>query len=327
MVTNIMSEFDLFIDKYKGALLGCAVGDALGAPVEGLPSSEIKSRYGTVREYLDERFGAGRITDDTQMTVALAQAIAETGRFDFNHTAAKFGLWMERSDTGMKKARGVGLACSTACRRLYEGVDPNESGVYSAGCGAAMRVSPVGLRYPDNFSELKKAAVDQARLTHTDPEAIAGAVAVAVAVALGINSRGTVDPARIALDIAESARNVNGEMADKIAGLTEYLDRPVKEGLEYTGNGGYVMETVPCALLAFLKSPKEFEKTVVAAVNAGGDTDSTGAIAGAISGSFNGAANIPGRLLANIEGKEYLETLAMKLYTLVPRSRPKLPMF
>ncbi|MBN2167952.1 MAG: ADP-ribosylglycohydrolase family protein [Actinobacteria bacterium] len=318
-----MKTNDSFTDKFIGTLLGCAIGDALGAPVEGLPSTEIKSRYGTVNEYLDERFGRGRITDDTQMTIVLSQALIEAGRFEPDHTARKFGHWMELSDKGIKEARGVGQACGTACRRLYEGASLQESGVCSAGCGAAMRVSPIGLRYCGDLDELKRAAVEQAHITHTDPEGIAGAVAVARAVACGINNKGKANPAAIAICISEFIRPFSTRMSEKINGLTKYLELEDELGFAYTGNSGYVMETVPCALYSFLKTPDDFETTVIRAVNAGGDTDSIGAIAGAISGSFNGTGNIPHDFLEPLEGREYLKTLAVKLSTLIPKDRPR----
>jgi ADP-ribosylglycohydrolase len=318
-----MSDNDSILDKFRGTLLGCAVGDALGAPVEGMPPEAIRERYGLVTDFIDERFGAGRVTDDTQMTITLAQAIIEMGRFIENHAAFKFGRWMENSDKGVKEARGVGTASAEACRRLYHGVGPGESGVDSAGCGAAMRVSPVGLRYYDDLVTLKRAAVEQAGITHTDPEAAAGAAAVAFAVARGITEEYELDRPSFVRQTADFVSPVNEKMADKIRGLSEYLDSGPEEGFAYTGNGGYVMETVPGALLAFLLSPHDFEQTVVAAVNAGGDTDSLGAMAGAVSGAFNGASGIPERWKKAVEGKEYIEILAFRLYTLTPAGKPR----
>jgi ADP-ribosylglycohydrolase len=317
-----MTYKDPILDKFKGALLGCAVGDALGAPVEGLPTEDIRQKYGLVTDFIDERFGAGMITDDTQMTIALAQAIIELGRFDKGHAALKFGRWMEASDKGVKEARGVGMASATACRRLYQGVSPEESGVDSAGCGAAMRVSPVGLRHYDDLKTLKKAAVEQARVTHTDPEAAAGAAGVAFAVARGITEETAVNRSSFIQQVADFIAPISEKMADKIRGLSDYLSAGPEDGFAYTGNGGYVMETVPGALFAFLLSPYDFEKTVLAAVNAGGDTDSLGAMAGAVSGAFNGASAIPERWKTGVEGREYIESLAVRLYTLTPAGKP-----
>ena len=318
-----MTDKDPVLDKFKGTLLGCAVGDALGAPLEGLSAEAIKKRYGPVTDFIDERFGAGMVTDDTQMTVTLAQAIIEMGRFYKDHAAFKFGRWMAASDKGVKEARGVGTASATACRRLYQGASPEESGVDSAGCGAAMRTSPLGLRYYNDLKTLKKTAVEQAKITHTDPEAAAGAAAIAFAVALGVTEDGELDRLSFIQKTADFVAPINKEMAGKIGGLSDYLSAGPEEGFAYTGNGGYVMETVPGALLSFLLSPLEFEQTVVTAINAGGDTDSLGAMAGAVSGSFNGASGVPDRWKAGVEGMEYLESLAVRLYTLTPAGKPK----
>ena len=306
------------LDKFKGALVGCAVGDALGAPVEGLPPEEIARRYGRVTDYVDERFGAGRVTGDTQMTVALAQSIMETGRYDREHVARVLGRWMKASDDGVKEARGVGEACATACRRLYQGTDPDRSGVPSAGCGAATRAGPVGLRYYTDPDDLKKSVVGQATMTHTDPAAVAGAVAVAMAVARGITDEGRLDRRSFIGAISESVRDIDAAMAGKIFCLVDFLAAGPDDGFDFTGNGGYVMETVPGALFAFLRSPYDFEETVVTAVNAGGDSGSLGAMAGVVSGAFNGLAAIPDRLKDPLEGRDYIESVAFRLYTLTP---------
>jgi len=308
-------------DRFKGALVGCAVGDALGAPVEGMGAAAINDVYGRVTDFIDARFGAGRITDDTQMTIVLAQAILELGKFDSEHTGFKFGGWMAASEAGIKEARGVGMACQAACRNLSE--NPGEpSGVDSAGCGAAMRVSPIGLRYFHDRKALFRAAVDQALLTHTDPRAIAGSVAVASAVAAGITDEGDLDRPELARALSKAVEKVDKPTSVKIAGLSDYLDASPAEGFAYTGTGGIASETVAAALFAFLRSPYDLEETVVTAVNAGGDTDSIGAIAGAISGSFNGLGAIPARWRDNVEGCEYIESVAYRLYTLTPAMRP-----
>jgi ADP-ribosylglycohydrolase len=310
-------------DKFIGALTGCAVGDALGAPVEGMPADSIRAKYGKVTDFLDERFGSGRITDDTQMTVCLTQSILELGNFDAEHAASRFALWIANSDAGIKEARGVGMACATACRRLRDGAGPENSGVDSAGCGAAMRAAPVGLRYYRDPGKMRSASISQALITHTNPEAVAGAAAVAFAVGLGINDDGEIDRPSFLRSISRHVARIDRNMSAKIAGLSDYLDAAPQEGFSYTGNGGYVMETVPAALFAFLQSPYHLEETVITAVNAGGDTESIGAMAGAVSGSFNGVESIPDRWRDNVEGRDYLQSLGFRLYTLTPDARLK----
>ena len=308
-------------DRFKGALVGCAVGDALGAQVEGMGADAIRDVHGRVTDFIDARFGAGRLTDDTQMTIVLAQAILELGRFDSEHTGFKFAGWVAASDDGVKEARGLGLACQTACRALRD--RPGEpSGVDSAGCGAAMRASPIGLRYYHEPGALLRAAVDQALLTHTDPRAVAGSVAVASAVAAGVTDEGDLDRAALAAALAKAVEKVDLPTSVKIAGLADYLDASPAEGFAYTGTGGIATETVPAALFAFLRTPYDLEETVVTAVNAGGDTDSIGAIAGAVSGTFNGIGAIPARWRDNVEGSVYIESVAYRLFTLTPAFKP-----
>jgi ADP-ribosylglycohydrolase len=312
------------VDKFKGALLGCAVGDALGAPVEGMTAEAIREKHGRLTDFIDERFGAGRITDDTQMTIVLAHSVLELGKFDKAHAGLKFGRWIAASDDGVKEARGAGMASATASRRLHEGVSPETSGVDSAGCGAAMRVSPIALRYFNDPKALHDAAVDQALLTHTDPRAVAGSAAMAYAVAAGIADEGDLDRGQLAADIAAFILQIDPEFSARVAGLADYLDASPAEGFAYTGTGGIASETVPGALFAFLRSPYDFEESVLTAVNAGGDADSLGAMTGAVSGAFNGMPAIPRAWKDGVEGSEYIESVAYRLYTLTPAcERPK----
>lgn len=310
-------------DKFKGSLVGCAVGDALGAPVEGLSAGQIRDRYGKVTDFIDARFGAGKITDDTQMTVVLTQALLEAGKFSKSHVALKFGRWVELSDTGIKEARGMGEACCEACRKVNAGASAGESGVSSAGCGAAMRAAPIGLLYFNDMKRLMRAAVDQALITHTDPRGVAGSVASALAVARGITDDGDFDVSRFLGDISGAIEGLDPEMSRKVAGLSDYLDASVEEGFAYTGTGGMAGETVPAALFAFIHSPSDLEATVIAALNAGGDTDSIGAIAGSISGAFNGLEAVPARWRDGVEGGEYIESLAYRLWTISPAFKPE----
>jgi ADP-ribosylglycohydrolase len=289
-----------------------------------MTAAAISEKHGRVTGFIDERFGTGRITDDTQMTIVLAHSILELGKFDKAHTGLKFGRWIAASDDGIKEARGVGMASATASRLLHQGVSPEASGADSARCGAAMRVSPIGLRYFYDPKALHDTAVDQALLTHTDPRAVAGSAAIAYAVAAGIADKGDLDRGRLAADIAEFISEIDQGFSARVAGLADYLDASPDEGFAYTGTGGIASETVPGALFAFLRSPYDFSETVLAAVNAGGDTDSLGAMAGAVSGAFNGMESIPGDWRDGVEGSEYIESVAYRLYTLTPAyERPK----
>jgi len=324
MIEDVLGlvDRDTVLDRFRGALLGCAVGDALGAPVEGMTAGEIASSHGGVRGFLDGRGGAGAVTDDTQMTIVLAQSIIEIGRFDLEHAAFKLGRWMEYSDNGVNDARRVGLTCATACRKLYRGATPRESGVPSAGCGAASRVGPVGLFLHHDPESARRAAVAQGAITHTDTEALAGAAAVAFLVASGVNLSGGPDRSALLRGAADVAASIDAALAGRLEGLGGYLGADAAEGFAFTGTGCYVMEAVPAAVLAFLRSPLDFERAVLTAVNAGGCSCSIGAMAGTVAGAFNGASGIPEQLRENVEGSRYIETLAARLFSLTPAARP-----
>ncbi len=306
------------LDKFKGSLVGCAVGDALGMPVRGMDARSIDEAHGDLDGFADGRLGAGRITAVTRITVVLTQALLEAGRYKRAHVAMKFGRWIEASDTGGKEAGDACAATVEAARRLAGGADPSESGVDSDGCGAATRAAPVGLRYFHDPAGLQDAAADQARLTHTDPGTVAGSVAVAMFVAAGISDDGELDREGLLQGAAAAVRKLSPEFSARLTGLSGYLDAAPEEGFAYTGCGSAVTEAVPAALFAFLRAPYDFEECVLSAVNAGGDATSTGAIAGAVSGSFNGESSIPERFSGRVEGGSYISGLAYRLFTLTP---------
>jgi len=249
---EVVAMLDVDADQYRGVLLGCAIGDALGAPVEGWAAAEIAAVHGgPLKGFLPGGYGAGAFTDDTQLTVALAEALLEGGRFDLEEIACAFGRWMRLRDEGAREVRGRDCDSATAGRRLYNGVLGNLSAVDSAGSGAASRAAPIGL-LRCGTEETVEAAVLQAMLTHADPRALAGAAAVAVAVSHALTAI-PFEAARFLNDTALAVEDVEPGLAAKISSLEEYLDRPLGSGLAYTGSGAIATEAVPAALLIFAK--------------------------------------------------------------------------
>lgn len=292
--------------KTRGCLLAVAVGDALGAPVEGLTARQIRQRYGSVRDYLPERYGPGVWTDDTQLTLELARSLASRGRFDPEDFAARLVAWLPR-------ARGAGFACATAVARLSSGLSWREAGVDSAGCGTAMRSAPLGLFHRlDDEATLADAQLSS-HLTHTDGRAKAMAAAVALAVARQLVPE-CPGPKELFEEIASLVGPVDGRAGRALAGLVPLMDRPLHEALEATGVGGFVMETVPAAFLVFAHFPDSLEEALVAAVAAGGDTDSIASIVGALAGAASGREAIPARWLQGLHEPEEIEAAADELY-------------
>lgn len=183
-------------DRFRGSILGLAVGDALGCPVEGLKAGHIQQLAGRVRGYVDPmqiwkekpwRWRMpGLYSDDTQQALFLADTLVRCHGFDPAFFARLLLRAAQAEAPGSLGAhRGIGPAFLAAVKKLAEGVPADQSGTLSAGMGPAMRVAPVGLYYAQEDEGLLPAAVRQALVTHRDPRALALAAAVAWAVARG----------------------------------------------------------------------------------------------------------------------------------------------
>ena len=277
-----------------GCLLGTAIGDAVGLACEGLP----RRRQTRVFPRLDGPRLLGRrgmVSDDTEHTCLVAQALIESGGDPNGFARAlarRLRLWL----LGMPA--GVGWATLRATLKLCLGVPPSRSGVPSAGNGPAMRSALLGVYCGEDPERLRSLVRASARLTHTDPRAEAGALAVAVAAHL--SGEGPADLPRL------YQRTMEGLLGGEDAGFLD-LARRVVAGVEAGETtqtfaasvsagervSGYVYQTVPVALHAWLRFPRDYRQAVLAVVHCGGDTDTTGAIVGAIVGAAVGLDGIP----------------------------------
>ena len=166
-------------DSFAGCLLGGAVGDALGAPFEGLWSHSIPAPGDLLSGYAEfEGYPPGQFTDDTQLTLALVESIVEEGELVLSDVIRRVAeLWRTR------RVIGPGGACTMAAENFLRRGRWEDCGapVGQAGNGAAMRLAPLGLWFLEDPDGLPGAAAAVSRLTHQDPRSVAGGVAVAVA--------------------------------------------------------------------------------------------------------------------------------------------------
>ncbi|MEW5945546.1 MAG: ADP-ribosylglycohydrolase family protein [bacterium] len=304
------------LERFEGCLLGLAVGDALGMPFEGWRPNWIRRREGgAVRDFrAAPRRGLreGMWTDDTKMALHLAESIVGSGgRVVPEDVAHGYVAWFDSGDL-----RGIGGATFESIMRLKSGAPwerSGKTGAYAAGNGTAMRCAPIGLINCLSLERLREDARNDAIITHSNDEAVAGSRAVCYIVALGVRAARKPSPALI-----DAAVEFIGDctLAGRLRTAKTLLEQntPTPAALEKLGTSGYVVETVASALFTFLKTPSDFETTVAEAVSAGGDTDTTAAVAGAISGAWNGAARIPRRWLDNLEAADYIRALAAKIH-------------
>ncbi|MEM3464520.1 MAG: ADP-ribosylglycohydrolase family protein [Candidatus Bathyarchaeia archaeon] len=292
--------------KFVGCLIGSAVGDALGSSFEGFSSSKV-----------DAESFCGRWTDDTHMMIGVAESLIANKAFDGNHMAQTFVKnyeqepWRGYASGPPKVFRWIksGVAWNEAARRLFGGVG-------SFGNGAAMRVAPVGLFYYDDFEKLRAVAYNQSQITHTHELGMEGAALQAYAVALAVKTSPSCnfDP----YDFLAALKNLtnNKVYGAKLERVKELLSKAAdkKAVVRELGNGVEAPNSVPTALYCFLCNWNSFENAVLYAVSLGGDTDTIGAMTGAISGAYHGAEAIPENWRNKLERKNYIERLAEKLW-------------
>ena len=270
-------------DRALGAYVGLAVGDALGATTEFMTPREIEVDYGVhdqIRGGGWLKLKPGQVTDDTEMSLALGQAIIEQGRVESQAVAEAFSNWMRSKpvDIGNTVRRGIihyrnsGQSC----------VEVNE---YDAGNGACMRSLPIAL-YCCHTSEqaLIEASRLQAHTTHNNPLADAGTESVLRMLVALMNG---ADKAHIR------------ELADRL--VMEYPEtRFDKRRAE--NPSGYIVHTLQAVFQA-LFGQDDFRSILVDVVNRGGDADTTGAIAGMLAGACYGLESIPTEWLRKMDKK------------------------
>jgi poly(ADP-ribose) glycohydrolase ARH3 len=294
------------MERARGALLGTFVGDALGMPYEGARAGAVPREL----EMVEARLGLGTYTDDTQMMIALAESLLRCDVVDPDDLARAF-----RAHYDPRRGYGAGTSRVLELWETGAGVDAAARQVFagegSLGNGAAMRVAPVAVRFFDDSVLLATQAARSARLTHAHPVGVDGAVVQAAAVAAALDDEPPLDAAIAA------ART--GELRDRLLTLknsTASTISPEILGEPARRIGSSAPRSVPVAVVAAARA-ESFEEAVTLAIRCGGDTDTVGAMAGAIAGARFGVSAIPARWLDALEdgahGRRHVDELARQL--------------
>lgn len=282
-------------------LLGLAIGDAMGVPMENLSPRRIARLFPN----LDRPrfvFGYGMGSDDTEHACMTAASLPIEDLSDASAQAFRTSLAWRMRWWFLFGPAGIGLATLKACVKLWLGFASTKSGVWSAGNGPAMRSPVLGVaaRRGAELADLVRAST---RITHTDPKAEYGALAVAVLARLAAISRGsaaplpdeflaTLDPFLPNDAPANELRSLLRKAADHLGEGKTVSEFAIGLGLE-RGVTGYMYHTVPVAVFTFFRHADDYRAAVEATIRCGGDTDTVAAIAGAMVASRVGKAGIP----------------------------------
>ncbi|RNC28758.1 MAG: ADP-ribosyl-[dinitrogen reductase] glycohydrolase [Candidatus Dichloromethanomonas elyunquensis] len=294
--------------KIAGSLLGVAVGDALGATVEFMTRGEISRQFGIHTEMIGEGYwqlAPGEVTDDTDMTMAVAKGILMDPGNPVRHIARFFADWAATDP------KDIGNICRRVLTEgIRRGTDSEaewlevaelahlQSGGRSGGNGSLMRTIPIVLAYYTNRDTMLHMALRQSRLTHYDPAAGECVVLYCDLVGRIINGK-SLKPA-----VQETVREGSEDVPFKCNLLTEQIQTT-----------GYAVHTLEAAINCAYQTDS-FEEALTMAVNLGGDADTIGAVTGGIAGAYYGLEQIPSRWLEKLAVKKELLDLAERIYRL-----------
>jgi ADP-ribosylglycohydrolase len=322
-------------DRYRAALLGLAVGDALGFPLRGVPAASLQ-RLPTLAEDFSPRprgrFQKGQFSDDTQLMLAAAESAIAERRIDGRSVAAHFAsMWRE----GVIVFPPRTLA--DALQRLAEGVP-----WMSAGASLGVKEPSVlsrglvaGLWSSGDRNRLSHDAGTLAIVTHKDPLCAAACAAFASALALAFESPSAA-PTAVCEAASSAARLHEPGLAEELRYLPrlltwespralEQLRRigvPAAQLREAEGIPPHVVPVLLVALYASLRVPHDFREAVALVLRAGGEADAAAALCGALMGAHLGTDAIPARLRRNILYAGHLQETADRLHAARYLPRP-----
>jgi ADP-ribosyl-[dinitrogen reductase] hydrolase len=269
------------LNRALGAYLGFACGDALGATVEFMTPKQIQKHYGVHKDIIGGGWlalKAGQVTDDTQMSLSLGQAIIDNQGWNIQAVADNFVAWLDSDPPD------IGNTCRRGITRYRDSGElfglPRAD---DAGNGACMRNLPVvlsTLNRPDDFSLW---SLQQSHITHNHP----------------LSNAATLTLGRMA------NRLINNQDVDACKQEAERLISQYGEFAysPYSGKAsGYIVDTVQTVLHYFFNTDS-FESCLIATVNQGDDADTTGALAGMLAGAKYGVQQIPERWLKQLNQK------------------------
>lgn len=306
------SPLDL-INRYRGALVGLAVGDALGTTVEFKPPGS----FPPVQDITGGGpFGLapGEWTDDTSMALCLAESLIECSGFDVTDQMRRYVRWWRYGHLSSNgRCFDIGNTVRAVLSAFERTGNPfsGSTASHTAGNGSLMRLAPVPLFFAHTPADAIRHAADSSKTTHGAAEAVDACrlmAALIVGTLQGLNKEELLHPVLPHRPV---------DLAPAIAAIADGSYK-TRQPPQIRGTG-YVVESLEAALWAFHHS-SSFEEGALKAVNLGDDADTTGAIYGQLAGAFYGADGIPERWIDLLAHRQIIEDFAHRLHDLRTRS-------
>ncbi len=298
-----------FHDRILGGLWGAVVGDALGVPVEFTNRTEVQANPVTeMRGYGTHDQQAGTWSDDSPLLVCTVESLINY-EFDTTDMGRRFLSWYQ---DGVWTARGdvfdVGLTTSDALIRIRNGVPAEDAGgrdEHSNGNGSLMRILPVALRFANESDEsIKHRTARVSAITHAHPRSRMACTYYGLLVRELLSGMAPMEATIKTQDAFSRVFSGSPELR-KFAHLVGDLSTKSEDWIVSTG---YVIHTLTASLWCLLTT-KDYRSCVLKAVNLGGDTDTTGCVAGGLAGVAYGKAAIPEEWINQLARSSELETL------------------
>jgi ADP-ribosylglycohydrolase len=302
------------IERYRGAILGLAAGDALGTTLEFKAPGSFAP--------IDDMVGGGPFglkpgqwTDDTSMALCLAESLIERAEFDPADQMERYVRWNQRghlSSTG--RCFDIGVTTRSALLRFLDDGNPyaGSTEAATAGNGSIMRLAPVPLLFAGSPAEAIARAADSSRTTHAAAEAVDACrylAALLVGAVRGASKDELLSDHYGPVPGLWHDAPLSPRIAEVASGSFRRRDPPEIRGT------GYVVQSLEAALWAFDRSD-DFRSGALLAVNLGDDADTTGAVFGQLAGAYYGEASIPAAWRERLALRDVIESFADRIYRL-----------
>ena len=323
---------EFMIDRAYGALIGGAVGDAMGMPASFFTRDKIKRVYGYITDFLEPEaksqvyhgnLKAGEITDDTMESIIISNILIKNGGFDRQAFIHEMRGWA--INFNMLESTVIGPSTRKFLEAIIENREPEETACLSVTNGSAMRVAPVGVKYYDDIKKSIRVASESSFPSHGSKPCVAAACAVAAAVAAGVKGGYTTEEVlAFAYEGALYGESVGCDITSpsvskRILLAKDIVEKNRDKGMSAVlgelvgliGAGMQAYESIPYALGVFYAVNGHGKEGIIAAINGGDDADTNGAICGNLCGAYSGAKSLPEEWKKRIEKQSNIDFMAI----------------